>query len=298
MALIIYVGLIMVSNSPLSDPHEFTYSTADFNKVVQLIYQRAGIRLNDSKQQMVYSRLARRLRALNMTSFTQYLTQLEKDANSEEWQQFTNSLTTNLTSFFRESYHFDMLAQQMKKSSAKPFRIWCSAASTGEEPYSLAMTAIEAYQNNHPNVEIVASDLDTQVLATGATGIYTLDKLEKLSMERKRAFFLKGKGSDAGKVRAKTILRELLEFQQINLLNDEWPLQGRFDAIFCRNVMIYFDRPTQKVILEKMGHLLKPEGHLYVGHSENLQFLSDYYASCGKTTYRLTEHAISQWGHR
>ncbi|WP_247646359.1 CheR family methyltransferase [Deefgea sp. CFH1-16] len=257
MALIIYVGLIMVSNSPLSDPHEFSYSTADFNKVVQLIYQRAGIRLNDSKQQMVYSRLARRLRALNMTSFSQYLAQLEKDADSEEWQQFTNSLTTNLTSFFRESYHFDMLAQQMKKSAAKPFRIWCSAASTGEEPYSLAMTAIEAYQSNHPNVEIVASDLDTQVLATGATGIYTLDKLEKLSMERKRAFFLKGKGSDSGKVRAKKILRELLEFQQINLLNDTWPLQGHFDAIFCRNVMIYFDRPTQKVILEKMGHLLK-----------------------------------------
>lgn len=288
-----------MSSSPVvSSEHEFSYGHADFNKVVQLIYQRAGIRLNDSKQQMVYSRLARRLRVLNMNSFSYYLRQLEQNPSSAEWQQFTNALTTNLTSFFREAYHFDMLAEQMRNSSAHPFRIWCSAASTGEEPYSLAMTAIEAYQTAQPNVEIIASDLDTQVLATGAKGIYALDKLDKLSLERKSGFFLKGKDANVGKVRAKKALRALLQFQQINLLDRQWPLEGRFDAIFCRNVMIYFDQATQKVILQKMGRLLKPDGQLYVGHSENLHFLSEYYVSCGKTTYRLTELAIHEWGGR
>jgi len=247
---------------------------------------------------MVYSRLARRLRALNMTSFAQYLQALEQNPDSAEWQQFTNALTTNLTSFFREAYHFDLLAAQMQASSSRPFRIWCAAASTGEEPYSLAMTAIEAYQAVKPNVEIIASDLDTQVLATGAKGIYAIEKLEKLSLERKRGFFLKGKDANAGKVRAKKALRELLQFKQINLLDPKWPLDGRFDAIFCRNVMIYFDQATQKVILQKMGRLLKPDGHLYVGHSENLHFLSEYYVSCGKTTYRLTDRAIHEWGVR
>ncbi|MGL4994927.1 MAG: CheR family methyltransferase [Deefgea sp.] len=288
----------MSSNPVISNDHEFSYGSADFDKVVQLIYQRAGIRLNDSKQQMVYSRLARRLRALNMSCFSQYLRQLEQNPDSEEWQQFTNALTTNLTSFFREAYHFEMLAAQMQGSNSRPFRIWCAAASTGEEPYSLAMTAIEAYQVAKPSVEIIASDLDTQVLATGAKGVYAIDKLEKLSLERKRGFFLKGKDANAGKVRAKKALRELLQFQQINLLDAKWPLEGRFDAIFCRNVMIYFDQATQKVILQKMGRLLKPEGHLYVGHSENLHFLSEYYISCGKTTYRLSERAIHEWGGR
>ena len=292
------MGFIVASNPSVSNEHEFSYGSADFNKVVQLIYQRAGIRLNDSKQQMVYSRLARRLRALNMNSFAQYLRELEQNPESEEWQQFTNALTTNLTSFFREAYHFDMLAAQMQASQSRPFRIWCSAASTGEEPYSLAMTAIEAYQVAKPNVEIIASDLDTQVLATGAKGVYALEKLEKLSLARKRGFFLKGKDANAGKVRAKKALRELLHFQQINLLDQRWPLDGRFDAIFCRNVMIYFDQATQKVILQKMGRLLKPDGHLYVGHSENLHFLSEYYTSCGKTTYRLTDRAIHEWGGR
>jgi chemotaxis protein methyltransferase CheR len=286
----------MVLNSAMSQEHEFSYSRADFNKVVQLIYQCAGIRLNESKQQMVYSRLARRLRALEMHSFTHYLRLLEQDPNSAEWQQFTNALTTNLTSFFREAYHFDILALQMQASKARPFRMWCAAASTGEEPYSLAMTAIEAYQVAKPSVEIVASDLDTQVLATGAKGVYTLDKLDKMSLARKRGFFLKGKEANAGKVRAKKALRELLQFQQINLLDAAWPLAGKFDAIFCRNVMIYFDQATQKIILQKMGRLLKSDGQLYVGHSENLHFLSEYYVSCGKTTYRLTERAMREWG--
>lgn len=283
-------------NQTISHEHEFSYCRADFNKVAQLIYECAGIRLNDSKQQMVYSRLARRLRVLKLRSFAQYLHLLEQDPDSAEWQPFINALTTNLTSFFREAYHFEILAQQMQTSRARPFRIWCAAASTGEEPYSLAMTAMETYQTAQPAVEILASDLDTQVLATAAQGVYTVDKLEQMTLARKRGFFLKGTAMNGGKARVKPGLRALLQFQQINLLDSTWPLQGQFDAIFCRNVMIYFDQATQKIILQKMGRLLKPDGQLYVGHSENLHFISEYFTSCGKTTYRLTERAIREWG--
>ncbi|WP_373974852.1 chemotaxis protein CheR [Chitinibacter sp. SCUT-21] len=279
----------------MQNDHEFNYTKADFAKVVDLIYRRAGIRLNESKQQMVYSRLARRLRALQYDTFSGYLRWLEQNPDSEEWQQFINALTTNLTSFFRESHHFDLLAEQMQRSASHPFRIWCAASSTGEEPYSLAMTAIEAFNLAKPPVEIIASDLDTNVLRTAAQGIYSIDKLEKLSLERKRNFFLKGNKNNAGKVMAKKALRDLLEFQQINLLDDRWPLSGKFDAVFCRNVMIYFDQATQKIILEKIGRLLKEDGLLYVGHSENLHFMSDYYRSFGKTTYQLSDKAKAIW---
>jgi chemotaxis protein methyltransferase CheR len=290
--------MTMESNSVMKNEHEFNYTNNDFSRVVTLIYDRAGIRLNDSKQQMVYSRLARRIRALGMNTFGEYLKSLEKNPDAEEWTQFTNALTTNLTSFFREAYHFDTLAEQIAASSSRPFRIWCAASSTGEEPYSLAMTAIEALNSAKPDVRIIASDLDTQVLATAAKGVYPVDRLDKMSLERKRGFFLKGKDTNSGKVRAKKALRDLLEFQQINLLDAQWPLEGRFDAIFCRNVMIYFDQATQRTILEKIGKRLKPDGLLYVGHSENLHFLSDWYKTCGKTTYRLTDRAIQEWGAR
>lgn len=280
----------------MQNDHEFSYTKADFARVAELIYQRAGIRLNDSKQQMVYSRLARRLRALRIDTFSRYLSELAKNPDSEEWQQFTNALTTNLTSFFREPHHFESLARQMQQADARPFRIWCAAASTGEEPYSLAMTAMEAYQSANPAVQIIASDLDTHVLATAANGVYALDRLDKLTLERKKGFFLKGAGINAGKVRAKKALRDLIEFKQINLLDSRWPLDGKFDAIFCRNVMIYFDQATQRIILEKIASLLKPDGMLYVGHSENLHFMSDWYRSAGKTTYQLTEHAKAARG--
>ncbi len=275
---------------------DFIFTDADFRRVVDIIYKRAGIRLNESKQSMVYSRLARRLRALGLEKFSDYLNFLEADPKHEEWQQFTNSLTTNLTFFFREQHHFEMLHEQLQTLHG-PVRIWCSASSTGEEPYSLAMTAVEVYGSLNPNVEIIASDLDTQVLAKAKNGIYSMDKLDKVSAERCKVFFLKGKGENAGQARVRRELREMIEFKQINLLANTWPLKPSFDAIFCRNVMIYFDQPTQRIMLEKMGRLLKPNGFLYVGHSENLHHMSEWFHSCGKTVYRLTEKAINEWGH-
>jgi chemotaxis protein methyltransferase CheR len=274
---------------------DFVFTETDFRRVVDLIYARAGIRLNESKQSMVYSRLARRLRALDFERFSDYLNALENDAKSNEWQHFTNALTTNLTFFFREMHHFEMLTTQLQHLHG-PVRIWCSASSTGEEPYSLAMTAIEAYGRLKPDVEIIASDLDTQVLTKAKNGIYSMDKLDKVSPERCKTFFLRGNGPNVGQARIRRELREMIEFKQINLLAKTWPLTPHFDAIFCRNVMIYFDQPTQRVMLEKMGRLLKPDGLLYVGHSENLHHMSEWFHSCGKTVYRLTDKAIQEWG--
>jgi chemotaxis protein methyltransferase CheR len=280
----------------MQNEHEFAYTKADFSRVVNLIYQRAGIRLNDSKQQMVYSRLSRRLRALQVNTFAGYLNMLERDAESSEWQQFINALTTNLTSFFREAHHFDVLSLQMQSSQSPTFRIWCAASSTGEEPYSLAMTAIESYQSFVPPVQIVASDLDTQVLSIAAQGVYSAEILERLSIERRRNFFLKGKALNQGRVKVKRPLSDLIQFRQINLLAATWPLEGLFDAVFCRNVMIYFDQETQRKILQKIALLLKPDGLLYVGHSENLHYMADCYQSVGKTVYKMIDKNIQHKG--
>ncbi|MDP1925950.1 MAG: CheR family methyltransferase, partial [Thiobacillus sp.] len=194
----------------------FTFTPRDFARVRALIYRQAGISLAESKQEMVYSRLARRLRAKGLDSFEVYLDGLESGRDSEEWEAFTNALTTNLTSFFREAHHFPILAEHALRSK-KPLSIWCSASSTGEEPYSIAMTLCEAFNTLTPPVSIVATDIDTNVLEAGATGVYTADRLEKMSSDRVRRFFLKGKGSRAGMVRVRPELRQLITFKTLNL---------------------------------------------------------------------------------
>ncbi|MEO8417566.1 MAG: CheR family methyltransferase [Methylophilaceae bacterium] len=263
---------------------EFELNPHNFSRVRSLIYQRAGIALAESKHEMVYSRLARRLRAKGMSSFTQYLDHLESANDSDEWQAFTNALTTNLTAFFRESHHFQIL-QDYVRQVASPITIWCSASSTGEEPYSIAMTVCEAFGTLKPPVEIIATDIDTNVLAAAASGIYGMDRVEKLSTERLKKFFLKGKGQQQGKVRVRDELRQLITFKPLNLLADGWPVSGPLDVIFCRNVMIYFDKPTQVRILERFFPLLKPNGLMFAGHSENFMHVSDAFRLKGKTVY-------------
>ncbi|ABE50199.1 MULTISPECIES: CheR family methyltransferase [Methylobacillus] len=265
---------------------EFDFTEADFARVRKLIYQAAGISLSDSKHEMVYSRLARRLRATGMSSFQHYLDTLESGTGSEEWEAFTNALTTNLTSFFREHHHFPILAEHISKA-AHPISIWCCASSTGEEPYSLAITACEAFGTLRPPVEIIATDIDTNVLATAAAGIYAYDRIEKLSIEQKKKFFLRGTGKQQGLVRVRDDLRKLVSFMPLNLLSSSWPISGPFDAIFCRNVMIYFDKPTQSSILKRFVPLLKPDGLLFAGHSENFLYATDAFRLLGKTVYTL-----------
>ncbi|MDO8961945.1 MAG: CheR family methyltransferase [Methylophilus sp.] len=268
------------------DEREFEFTANDFARVRKLIYQHAGISLSDAKTDMVYSRIGRRLRAVGHDSFKQYLDELEQQQNPDEWEAFTNALTTNLTSFFREEHHFPILADHLVKLH-KPIRIWCSAASTGEEPYTIAMTACEAFGTLKPPVEIYATDIDTNVLATASKGVYPYERVSKLSEKRRREFFQKGTGQNEGIVRVRNELRSLIRFSQLNLLDEQWPIKEPFDAIFCRNVMIYFDKPTQTKILSRFVPLMKPHSLLFAGHSENFLYVSNALQLLGKTVYQI-----------
>ncbi len=273
----------------ITPEREFHFTREDFERVRKLIYQHAGISLAPVKQDMVYSRLARRLRAKNFSTFAEYLTHLEQRSDAAEWETFINSLTTNLTSFFREPHHFEILTkhlQKLGKNPGKPIRIWCSAASTGEEPYTLAITACEAFNTLTPPVSIIASDIDTNVLATAGKATYPIERVEKLPAEQLRNFFLKGTGSQAGMVRVRPELQRLITFTRVNLLDARWPnVPGPLDVIFCRNVMIYFDKPTQYQILKKFVPLLHPDGLLFAGHSESFLHAADLFRSLGRTVY-------------
>ena len=277
-----------VASTRSAGSKEFEFTARDFERVRALIHQRAGIALADSKQEMVYSRLARRLRATGIGSFVAYLDALERGTSSSEWEAFTNALTTNLTSFFREAHHFPILADHLKGCGGQ-LRMWCSASSTGEEPYSMAMTACEVFNTLTPPVQIIATDIDTNVLATAASGVYNADRLDKMSPERARRFFQKGKNEQAGLVRVRQELRQMVSFKKLNLLGNDWPLEGQFDVIFCRNVMIYFDKPTQGKILDRFAPLMKSDGLLFAGHSENFSYVTDAFKLRGKTVYELNK---------
>jgi len=267
---------------------EFEYSRPDFERVCTLIYERAGIALNDSKTEMVYSRLAKRLRAAGYDTFADYLTLLD-DRDHGEWEYFINALTTNQTDFFREPHHFPILAEHVQKLGRQPLRIWCAASSTGEEPYSIAMTLCEVFGRLDPPVQIVASDLDTNVLAHAQAGIYAGERVAGMTPDRLKRFFLRGKNAREGAVRLRSELRGLIEFRQLNLRDNEWRLQGPFDAIFCRNVLIYFDKPTQHQVLKRLAQRLVPDGLLFAGHSESLLHAADVFQPCGKTVYRHSD---------
>jgi chemotaxis protein methyltransferase CheR len=275
---------------------EFAFTGADFERVRQLIYKHAGISLAPIKQDMVYSRLARRLRALGLATFDQYLARLER-GDEKEWETFVNSLTTNLTSFFRENHHFDILKKQIGEGGRRPFRIWCAAASTGEEPYSLAIAACEAFNSLTPPVQILASDIDTNVLRTAEQGVYAIERVERMDAERLHKFFLRGTGSQAGQVRVRPELQKLVAYGRVNLLDAHWPLvKGPLDALFCRNVMIYFDKQTQYQILKKFVPLLHADGLLYAGHSESFLHAADLFRSLGRTVYERADRPRARPG--
>ncbi len=258
-----------------------------FERVRGLIHRRAGIALGDSKHAMVQGRLAKRLRALRMDSLPAYLDGLDSDPQADEWQHFTNALTTNLTAFFREPHHFEHLAEQLRQARDQAlFRIWCSASSTGEEAWSIAMIADEVGRQGPRRVEIIASDIDTQVLNTAAQGVYPLDRIEGLSMARRQRFFLKGRGPNTGLCRIRPGVCDRVSFCQVNLLAPSWPVEAPLDAVFCRNVMIYFDKPSQRDLVRRFGALIRPDGFLYVGHSESQFHCEDMFEMVGRTSYR------------
>jgi len=270
---------------------------ADFNRVRQLIYQRAGIVLAEHKREMVYSRLARRLRLYRLTRFADYLARLERQPEAREWEAFTNALTTNLTAFFREAHHFPLLASHVQQQGG-PVRVWCAAASTGEEPYSIAMTLSETLGAHAREARVLATDIDTDALTRAREAVYPLEQVLKLPDERRKRFFLRGGGARAGLARIRPELMSMVEFRPLNLLAPSWPIEGPFDAIFCRNVMIYFDKETQARILDRFVPLLKPDGLLFAGHSENFSYISQAFRLRGQTVYELADSASSRAASR
>lgn len=280
----------MANDAPDRD---FNFTDQDFNRIRKMIHEHAGIALSDAKRDLVYSRLARRLRANSLKAFSQYLNFLEN--NEPEWEAFVNSLTTNLTAFFRENHHFPLLAAHIEQvKHRRPLEIWCSASSTGEEPYSLAMTMVDLFGSYTPPVHILATDIDTNVLNKAKSGVYTEDRIEKLSPDHIKRFFLRGTGNNSGMVRVRPELQAMITFRQLNLLDKTWPIRGPFEAIFCRNVMIYFDKPTQLDILRKFVPLMRQDGLLFAGHSESFYHATDLFKIRGRTVYEIAQQSRPQ----
>jgi chemotaxis protein methyltransferase CheR len=276
--------------SSLAMEREFTFTEQDFQRLRALVYEHTRIALSDAKRDMVYSRLAKRLRQLRLESFAQYCDRLDA-GDATELGQLVNAITTNLTAFFREEHHFEALARTVlprlmqKKAPSRRLRLWSAGCSTGEEPYSLAMVVLETLPSASGwDVKILATDIDTNALATASQGIYSAERVHGLAPQRLHRWFRKGTGAQAGLVRVVPALQEMVAFRQLNL-NGHWPMQGPFDVIFCRNVVIYFDKVTQKVLFDRFANLLTAEGHLFVGHSESLYNVSNRFELLGKTMY-------------
>lgn len=269
------------------ESREFTFTDKNFSFIQTLAYDKTGITLTDHKRNMVYGRLSRRLRSLGMESFDDYCN-LISDENHAEFTEFINSITTNLTSFFREGYHFDYLRdtalpELAKSKKDKRLRGWSAAASTGEEPYSIAITLADVAQRYRWDAKVLATDLDSNVLATGKSGVYGYDRVEKLPSDVIKKSF--NRSRDQKTVQVKERYRKLLTFKQLNLLH-KWPMKGPFDFVFCRNVVIYFDKDTQKVLFNKMADIIAPGGYLFIGHSESLHRVTDRFESLGRTIYK------------
>ncbi len=271
---------------------EIALSDKEFDRIRDRIYQIAGISLGEAKRVLVASRLAKIVRAKNLDSFDSYVDFLDRRASDKDKQVFVNALTTNLTRFYREDHHFDHLVGYVgqlvtnprhKSSNGRPrLRIWSAGCSTGQEPYTIAMALMQKFpQLKGWDFRILATDVDTDVIAKAALGIYPAGELEGLSREQAAVF----EKMPDGNVRVPVALRNLMTFKPLNLMGD-WPLKGPFDAIFCRNVTIYFDRPTQTRVFERFGELLPDGAYLYIGHSENMRSASLGFSLEGKTIYR------------
>ncbi len=268
---------------------EFLMTPEDFQHIRELVYDTCGIVLGDHKKEMVYSRIARRIRALGMTDCRSYINYMEAN-REQEFSNFINALTTNLTSFFREQHHFDFLldtmVDQLKQWHQKDrrVRVWSAGCSTGEEPYSIAMTLAEHFKRPMWDFKILATDLDSNVLDTAIKGIYKRDTITGLKRQSAKDWFLHDKTLQQCKVNED--LRSYISFKRLNLLA-KWPMKGPFDIIFCRNVVIYFDQPTKDTLFKRYAELLRPGGYLILGHSESMNLkVQTQFKALGKTIYQ------------
>ena len=275
------------------EPGEFALTDREFNRVKARVYAEAGISLSDAKRTLVVSRLGKLVRTLRLDSFDAYVDYLERQGSAADAQDFVNALTTNLTRFWREDHHFahlvtyiGQLMQQRPRTGlgGKPkLRIWSAGCSTGQEPYTIALSLLSALPElRRWDFRILATDIDTNVVAKAAAGVYPENELNGLAPERARLFEKIG----GEQIRVPAAARELISFKPLNLMHNPWPMRGPFDAVFCRNVAIYFDKKTQGELFARLGGILVPEGFLYIGHSENLGAGGDNFRLVGKTIYQ------------
>jgi chemotaxis protein methyltransferase CheR len=270
---------------------EFVFGNEDFEALRKLVKELTGINLTDQKRELVYGRLARRLRALHLRTFAEYRDLLASDGG-REISELCNAITTNLTSFFRESHHFDYLREQVlqpmvaNRAAQRRVRIWSAGCSTGEEAYSLAMTVVESFPELRTwDVKILATDLDSDVLAKAQRGVYTADRVRSIGPQRLSRFFVEKRGREGPCYEVSPELTALITFKQLNLMHP-LPMKGPLDAIFCRNVVIYFDKDTQRELFARVAQLQRPGNLLFLGHSESLFKVSESYTPIGKTVYR------------
>jgi chemotaxis protein methyltransferase CheR len=277
------------------------FTDRDFNFIRSMVMEETGIALSDHKRELVYGRLAKRLRTLGMGSFADYCRHLERHAD-DEMMELVNAITTNLTAFFREPHHFEFMhatalpALVGQRAATRRLRVWSAGCSTGEEAYSLGITLRESLPDvDRWDVKILATDIDSNVLAKGAAGVYPEERIADVADGRARRWFRRGRGAHAGQVRVDDTLRAMVSFKSLNLMHP-WPMRGPIDIIFCRNVVIYFDKPTQKVLFERYADLLADDGYLFVGHSESLFNVTDRFQLIGRTIYRKAK-AVAHGGH-
>ncbi len=281
----------MINNAVEEREKEFHFSDKEFKFISKLVGERTGIVLSDAKRQMVYGRLSRRLRQLKLTKFSDYC-DLLTSGHEGELIEFTNAITTNLTAFFRENHHFEYLKETVipelirNNAHTKRLRIWSAGCSSGEEPYSIAMCLREALPKSAGwDVKILATDLDSNMVQRGKDGIYTTERVEGLSDARMKKWVKRGTGENSDKVRMSQELRDLITFKELNLM-ESWPIKGPFDFMFCRNVVIYFNKDTQRELFDRYADLLAPKAHLFIGHSESLNKVTVRFDLLGKTIYQ------------
>jgi chemotaxis protein methyltransferase CheR len=266
---------------------EFELTEAEFSRIQRWLKERSGIDVGSGKRMLVYGRLTRRLRALKLSSFAEYLKLIE-DPESEESSHFLNALTTNVTELFREEHHFEMLKAEVvpavAASNRKRLRIWSAGCSAGDEPYSIALTLAKLPDVADWDIKVLATDIDSDILVQAQAGVYPLERIDALKAENRR-FFQRGQGEQAGLARVNGTIRSMITFKRLNL-QESWPMQGPFDVIFCRNVVIYFDAPTRERLVRRFAQLLRPGGYLFMGHSESPSVgNTPGLKTCGRTAF-------------